>query len=70
MDTQQARTRLEALLAELDESAAVVQSDGGAETGELTERATSRPADYAANVVDADAVTSHPGRSSRPSVSG
>jgi DnaK suppressor protein len=54
VDLQVARTRLEALLAELDESAQVLQQTGDpADTGELS-TVDQHPADYASNVVDAD----------------
>jgi DnaK suppressor protein len=53
VDTQQARTRLEALLAELDESAAVVHSDGSEDDGELDAGAQDTE-DLATNLVDAD----------------
>jgi DnaK suppressor protein len=53
VDTQQARARLEALLVELDESAAVVQRDGSADDGEL-DPGSQDTEDIATNLVDAD----------------
>lgn len=52
MEAEQARTRLEALLAELDDSAAVL-ARGGADTGELT-TVDQHPADSGSNLADAD----------------
>jgi DnaK suppressor protein len=54
VDAQEARSRLEALLAELDASAKVLREVGdGRETGELNS-VDQHPADYASNIVDAD----------------
>jgi DnaK suppressor protein len=49
---EQARARLEALLTELDDSAAVLER-GGADTGELT-TVDQHPADGGSNLADAD----------------
>lgn len=53
MDPQVARTRLQELLSELDNSKLVLRSSGGAETGELN-TVDQHPADFATNVVDED----------------
>jgi RNA polymerase-binding transcription factor DksA len=52
VEAEQARARLEALLAELDESAAVLER-GSADTGELT-TVDQHPADSGSNLADAD----------------
>jgi RNA polymerase-binding transcription factor DksA len=52
VDTQQARARLEALLAELDESAAVVRGDG-ADDG-VQDTGVEDSEDLATDLVDAD----------------
>lgn len=53
MDAAAARTRLEQMLAELDESAKVLQHAGGDDTGELT-TVDQHPADSGTNLADAD----------------
>jgi DnaK suppressor protein len=53
VDSNVARSRLEALLAELEESAAVLQRSGGADTGELT-TLDQHPADSGTSLADAD----------------
>lgn len=53
MDPATARTRLEQLLAELEQSALVLQRAGGADTGELS-TIDQHPADSGTNLADAD----------------
>jgi RNA polymerase-binding transcription factor DksA len=52
VEAEQARARLEGLLAELNESAAVLER-GGADTGELSS-VDQHPADSGSNLADAD----------------
>ena len=53
MDADPARTRLEQMLAELDESAKVLQHSGADDNGEPT-AVDQHPADSGANLADAD----------------
>lgn len=53
MDPANARSRLEQVLAELDESARTLQRAGGADTGELS-TIDQHPADSGTNLADAD----------------
>ena len=53
MDAAAARARLEQMLAELEESAKVLQLTGAGETGELS-AIEQHPADSGTNLVDAD----------------
>jgi DnaK suppressor protein len=53
VDDKAARQRLEGLLAELERSAAVLQHNGGGDSGELT-TFDQHPADSGTNLADAD----------------
>lgn len=53
MEADVVRARLEQLLSELEESAAVLQRSGGSDTGELSSH-DQHPADSGTNLADAD----------------
>lgn len=53
MEAATARARLEQMLADLEESARVLQRSGGGDTGELTS-VDQHPADSGTNLADAD----------------